>query len=38
VEPAILIVLQHYDFLCALSKFTPCIDQLVENKQKQKYY
>ena len=27
-----------HDFRCAVSKVTPCIDQLVKDKQKQKSY
>jgi len=34
--PAIPIVSQHYNFQCAVSKFTPRINQLVERKPKQK--
>jgi len=34
--PAIPIVSQHYNFQCAVSKFTSSINQLVEGKQKQK--
>jgi len=34
LQPVILIVSQHYDFRCAVSKFMLCIDKLVESKQK----
>jgi len=34
--PAVHIVSQGYDFRCAISKFAPRIDQLVEGKQKNK--
>jgi len=34
LQPAIPIVSQRYDFRCAISKFTPRIDELVEGKQK----
>jgi len=34
--PAIPTASQHYNFRCAVSKFTPRIDQLVQSEQKQK--